>query len=336
MAWSIRENFKRALPDPYKPKAPHLSIDSTSHVQSGDKMEGLAINYKGEWCLDSQVVFDEMGLCYGFQLRSGSTKSGVDAEVLVERVFRGKKFHDEKYLSGDSAYCFQNLMKLCMRLGIKFTFTANDGTTGWRSHLNDIVDWKPWVYSTEEIKKAGESKKELPKIEVAYFYWQPSWAPVLRIPIVVKRTWIEEQEATLFGEGYWDYYGVVTNMSLFYHSPQAIIQHHNKRGNAENFIREEKYGYDLSHFPCQSLKANHAFGLLAMVAHNILRWVALIQKPHRPHFSKKLRRRFIFIPGKVVTHAREIVFKISKKTYEEVARLKEAWRLQPCPALGFS
>lgn len=35
-------------------------------------------------------------------------------------------------------------------------------------------------------------------------------------------------------------------------------------GNAENFIKEEKYGYDLKNFPCLKLNANYAYGLLAM------------------------------------------------------------------------
>jgi hypothetical protein len=70
--------------------------------------------------------------------------------------------------------------------------------------------------------------------------------------------------------------------------------------NTENFIREEKYGYDLKHFPCLALNANYAFAQLAVVAHNLLRWIALVQKPDKPHFSKKIRRRYVYIPGKVI------------------------------------
>jgi hypothetical protein len=46
-----------------------IDIDSTSHVQHGSKMEGLAWNYKKEWCLDSIIAFDEVGLCHGMKLR---------------------------------------------------------------------------------------------------------------------------------------------------------------------------------------------------------------------------------------------------------------------------
>ena len=47
-------------------------------------MEGLAYNYKDLWCLDSQVVFDQSGLCWNFELREGNTKSGVGAEQQIQ------------------------------------------------------------------------------------------------------------------------------------------------------------------------------------------------------------------------------------------------------------
>ena len=116
------------------------------------------------------------------------------------------------------------------------------------------------------------------------------------------------------------------------------MEYHHARGNAERFIKEEKYGFDFLHFPCLKLKANHAYLLLGMIAHNLLRWIALIEKPHKPHFSKKLRRRFIYIPGKVVRHARQIFLRIPKKFREEVNRIKEALTVKPkrIPSLVFN
>jgi hypothetical protein len=66
-------------------------------------MEGLAFNYDGKWGLDSQVVYDELGFSHGFELRPGDVGNNVGSAEMVERIFRGKKFKDEKYLSGDSA-----------------------------------------------------------------------------------------------------------------------------------------------------------------------------------------------------------------------------------------
>lgn len=104
---------------------------------------------------------------------------------------------------------------------------------------------------------------------------------------------------------------------------------HQKRGNMENFIREEKYSYDLKHFPCQKLDANRAYGLLAQVAHNMLRYVSVLMKPDKPHYSKKLRKRFIFHAGKVVKTARQLFLKITEAGYEEVMRL--SYRRQEFP-----
>ena len=150
---------------------------------------------------------------------------------------------------------------------------------------------------------------------------------------MVKRTWIEDEQASLFNDnGHWKYYAMVTGMPLQKFSLQQVVEFHNQRGDVENFIREEKYSYDLKHFPCQKLSANYAYGLLAMVTHNILRWCAVLQKPDKPNFSKKLRRRFIHIPGKIVEHARQLCIKIPERFFKEVQRQRKAWQLSLHPA----
>lgn len=157
------------------------------------------------------------------------------------------------------------------------------------------------------------------------FHWSPSWNPGLKFPVVVKRT--AQTQTDLFS-GPWKYYGVVTNLDLTTMTYQQAIEFHSKRGNAENFIREEKYGYDLKHFPCLKLKANHAFGQIAMIAHNLLRWSAIHDQPHRPKFAKKMRRQFINIPAKMVSHGRSLTLKMSAYYFKEVNRLREALGLK--------
>lgn len=334
MSYRIRRQMASVLPSEHRPSStPHLSIDSTSHEQSGEKMEGLAWNYKDEWCLDSQVIFDELGFNYGMQLRPGNTKSGVGARELIESAFSPWSKDDEKYLSADSAYCNQEVIRTCLEKKVFFTLTANEATTGWQSQIGTVSNWKAWEYSAEDIEKAKSKGKSLPNVEVGSLIWTPGWAENIRFVIVVKRTWKEAPQGEVFG-GFWDHYGVVAGMPLQSMTLQQVIEHHNKRGNAENFIREEKYAYDLKHFPCLKLAANHAYGLLAMVAHNILRWCAIIEKPEKPHFSKKLRRRFIYVPGKVVAHARSLCIKVPERFFKEVNRLREGWQLplHPAPA----
>jgi hypothetical protein len=90
MSRDIRTQLIEVLPEEHKPKPSMIiDIDSTDHVQSGEKMEGLAWNYKGNWALDSQVAFDELGLCHGVELRPGNTKPGSQAVSLIEQCFSG-------------------------------------------------------------------------------------------------------------------------------------------------------------------------------------------------------------------------------------------------------
>ncbi len=336
MARAIRRQLIEIQPQAHKPnKAIVIDMDSTAHEQSGEKIEGCAYNYKNIWGLYSEVAFDELGFCHAVQLAPGNTKPGSTCVPLIEHCFSGLKFTEEKYFRADSAYCWQDPIKTLIRLGVTYVIAANDATTDWRSHIDEITEWQPWIYSQAEIEKAQKRGKSLPVIEVGRFHWQPSWADGLRIPVVVKRTWKEpEQLGMLQIPGEWSYYGVITNFNLFHNSLQSVMAFYLKRGNAENFIREEKYGFDLLHMPCLAMNANFAFLQLAMVAHNILRWVALVQKPDKPHFSKKIRRRYVYIPGKIIKHARQLILKIPVRFYQEVMMLKSGLRFNPQPAFS--
>jgi len=332
----IRKHWSQVIDEDYEKKPLHLSIDSTPHVQRGKKIEGTEFNYKGLWCLDSLEIFDQYGLCYGFELRPGSTYSSVNAEKMIRNAFKGKKFKEEAYLSADSAFCDQNVMATCLSLGVKFTLTAHEQRTGWEGQISKINNWKMWQYTSEELEWAQSKRIELAKVEVGSFHWWPSWAEgKLCFPIVVKRTPKGNSQRDLFTDGEWYYYGVVTNMSLLKFTAQEVIEKHNKRANCENFIKEEKYGFDLLHFPCLKFNANFGFGLLAQVAHNIIRWVAILDMPFKPHFAKKIRNKFINAPGKLVSHSKQLTLKVSKYFYKEVMEFMNRVRpALPIPVQG--
>ena len=299
-----------------------IDMDATSHVQSGLKIEGVETNYKGEWCLDSLDSFDELGFCYGFKLRPGATHSSVGAKDEIKRIFAHLKDFKEKYFRADSAYCNEDVMSQCLLSNAKFTITAH-GNTGWESQVKNIQNWEPWVYTEEEKRIAALKKRELPEIELGSMHYSPEWAGNIRFNIVVKRTKVEK--TTLFEQDGYAHYGVMTNIDLFYNTKQWVMEHHQKRGNSENFLREKKIHFDLKHFPCLKMNANTAYGLIAMVSYNFLRLVARLDSPNKPHFAKKIREKFVFIPGKVVKHARQYFLRIPEDFRKEVELMKVGW-----------
>ncbi len=58
-------------------------------------------------------------------------------------------------------------------------------------------------------------------------------------------------QPTLFER--YDYHAWVTNMGEREMNNEKLIDFYKKRGNAENFICELENGFNMHHFPCQSL-----------------------------------------------------------------------------------
>jgi hypothetical protein len=310
-----------------------LDIDSTSNIQTGKKMEGVGWNYKGEWCLDSLLVFDELGFCYGMMLRPGSTFSSEGASGMLLNILKNipEDLRKDVIVRADSAFCNEDFIRICLLMGVRFSITAH-GNMNWENEALKLNNFKPWSYSKEEIDEALDKKLELPKVETSFYLYEPGWAKNLKFPVVIKRTWVNDEYKS--EKGFWKYYGVLTNRGLYPLSAQNILEFHAGRGNAENFIREEKHGYDLKHYPCQKLKANHAYGLMALVASNFLRCLQILQNPGKPSFAKKLRHRLIAIPGKLISHSGKAILKIPTTHYKEQEKMITAWRATLHPSFS--
>lgn len=345
----LRAYAKRARERFFPEEPVIMDVDSTAHEQRGKQIEGVCYNYKNLWCLDSLVAFDQWGFCHGMKLRPGNTFSSEGASDFIREIFpilpvdevERRRQKAKRFLRADSAFCEQKTIHACLERGVIFTLSAH-GRTGWKDRVKAgaIQDWKPWDYDEKELKKAAESGVSLPKVELGSLLYEPTWAENLRFYIVVKRTWVpkklkkenkkssvlaDEEENPTFLDGEWLYYGVLTNWNLFHADLQEIMTHHQRRGHGENFIKEKKISYDLKHFPCKPLKANHAYGLVGLVAHNFMRMIAFLDNPEKPHFAKQIRKKLILIPGKVVYHAKQWWIKIPTRCNQEVIRLQHAW-----------
>jgi hypothetical protein len=66
--------------------------------------------------------------------------------------------------------------------------------------------------------------------------------------------------------------------------------------------------------------ANKAYGLIAAYAYNLMRGMAFIESPTRPHFAKVIRFRMVNLACQVVRHARSLTFRFNNQVYMEVNR----------------
>jgi hypothetical protein len=349
MAKAIAEHFNLILPEAKRDSRLIIDMDNTHHVHYGDDIEGLWYNYKNQWCLQSHVAFDKWGLCHGIKLEPGNTNPGSGAPEFIQEVFqdhrqqRIRRLQGQDFFRGDSAYCNQFVIQKCDHLGLKFTITANKATTRWDQQMAKVgLDWQPWVYTEEQIKKAKKSQQELPRAELARFHWSPSWADEkLIFPIIVKRTWktysrMQDKAKkhgqrnlfeldTIVEQGAWEYYAIVTNVSLHEYSLQEVFLHHQARGNSENFHKEGKYNFHLKNFPCEKLLANKAWVVFAQIAYNLIHWFAVLDNPDHPSFAKRIRDDFMFIPGWVQQRSQQVFLRVTT-TFKEVLDKVHGWQ----------
>ena len=130
-----------------------------------------------------------------------------------------------------------------------------------------------------------------------------------------------KRQPELLGDRY-DYMSWITNLGSHELRDEEVVDFYQGRGNAENFIRELKNGFDFKHFPCQKLLANKAYGLIGAFAYTLMRYASYILSPEtkKVHFAKMLRFRMVYLAVQVVRKARRVIIRFSKPQYEEVSR----------------
>jgi hypothetical protein len=75
-------------------------------------------------------------------------------------------------------------------------------------------------------------------------------------------------------------------------------------------------------FFCQSLKANHVWGLMGIIAYNLMRMVSFTIYPQSGCFVRTTRRRLVILAGEVIKHARSIEIRMMEYLAKEVNLLK--------------
>ena len=103
-----------------------FKMDSTDHQQYGLKSEGVAYGYRKELCLNSQNLFDDKGICYGFKLRKGNTHSVADAPEMLYQALKIIPSDIKKYFRADSAYSSSEIYNICLNQKCNFVICLKE------------------------------------------------------------------------------------------------------------------------------------------------------------------------------------------------------------------
>jgi len=113
------------------------------------------------------------------------------------------------------------------------------------------------------------------------------------------------------------YWPVATSLPEERYSSQAVIRHHEKRGNMERLIGELKWELNADHWPCNTLAPNAIFAGIMLLSFNLLYHLQELMSQSGISRRKSVRsfRRYLrHLPAYVVCHTRQRDVKIAATT----------------------
>lgn len=288
-------------------------MDSSDHEQCGWKMEGVDYGYRKVRCLNSQNIFDDKGLCYGFDLRKGNTYSGKGAVEMMENAFKVVPKSIQKFFVADSAYGNLAVYNCLLNHNVNFAICLKENV--WEPQLEKCKNKITWHKTKLQFFKSDKCE-----IGSAIYSLKGLAMGKTFFRVVFIRTKKKEIKA---GDNHpYDYYAIVTNMSESEMTNEQVIRFYRKRSQVENNIKDLKNGMDFYHFPCQSLKANNVWGLMGIIAYNLMRLSSFTLFPQTGCFVKTTRRKLVTLAGEVIKHARSIEVRMMDYLAQEVTRIK--------------
>jgi hypothetical protein len=274
-------------------KLPKLILDMDSSVsETYGHQEGSAYNgHFGCTCYHPLFLFNQFGDLERVLLRRGNRGSAKYwRRVLLPVIERYRDLDIPKFFRGDAAFAGPKLLRLLEREGFRYAI---------RLKTNPVLERK----IAPLLKRPVGRPSHKPKVFYRSFRYQAgSWECVRRV--VVRVAW---HAGELFPRvGF-----VVTNLKG--HS-KKVVYFYNRRGTAEQWIKEGKNAVKWTKLSCRRFKDNAARLQLFALAYNLANSLRQLALPRsiRGWNLTTLREKLVKIGAKVVTHAKYVIFQLAE------------------------
>ena len=129
---------------------------------------------------------------------------------------------------------------------------------------------------------------------------------------------------------------IVTNLSR---PAERVVAFYNKRGTAEQWIKEGKNAIKWTRLSCRTFRNNAVRLQLHALAYNLANFMRTLALPQEvEHWSlTTLREKLVKIGAKVVSHGRYVTFQLAevavpRDLFRKILRLIDDLRPRPAPA----
>jgi hypothetical protein len=220
------------------------------------------------------------------RLRRGGANTGRGAvrfvEELVARVRRAGA-SGELIMRFDSGFWSGATIATLERLDVGFTM----GVKMIKPVVSAISAIDPSAWTPIEYTNDGEA-------DVAECDYKGR-------RLIVRRTRLIGRQATLWPE--WRHFAFLTDLEG---DPVDVDAFHRSHANVELAIRDLKEGAGLEHVPSGQFFANAAWLICTALAHNLIRWTAMlgeITPDDQRTVARTMRTRFFSVPGRLVSRS---------------------------------
>ena len=176
-------------------------------------------------------------------------------------------------------------------------------------------------------RPVGRPPNDVRRFHASFSYQAQSWEKQRRV--VAKVEWHPSELYPRVGF-------IVTNMAR---SAERVVAFYNRRGTAEQCIKEGKGAIKWTRLSCRSFAANVVRLQLHALAYNLGNFMRTLAMPKAvaPWSLTRPRERLIKIGAKVVRHGRYVVFQMAevavpRQMFQEILQLIAELRPQPPPA----
>src|SRR5262249_60398112 len=210
--------------------------------------------------------------------------------VLLPVIARYRGLDIPKFFRGDVAFAGPKLLRLLEQEGFRYAI---------RIKANAVLERKIAGWLTRPV---GPPPRKPKVFYPSFLYRAGSWDQGRRV--VAKVEW---HAGELFPRvGF-----IVTNLKW---RTKKVARFYNRRGTAEQWIKEGKNAVKWTKLSCRRFKGNQARLHLFALAYNLANFLRqlVLPKPIRSWNLTTLREKLIKIGAKVVRHAKYVIFQMAE------------------------
>jgi hypothetical protein len=260
-----------------------LDMDSTEIPVHGQQENSAYNGHFESTCYHPLLLFNREGDCLAAKLRPGNVHSADDwQELLLPEIERQQKLGKEVVFRADAAFAKPEIYEALEERGVKYAI---------RIPSNDSLERDIAELLTRPVGRPSHKPVVWYK---SFLYQAASWKTARRVVAKVEFH---------FGELFPRVGFIVTNLTL---PSRAVVRFYNKRGTAEQWIKEGKQAVKMTRLSCHRFRSNEVRLWLSVIAYNLGNLWRRLALPHRiSNWSlTSLQQRLVKTGGRLIKHAR--------------------------------